>query len=714
MADLTGRRLGNYELLGLLGKGGMAAVYRARQTNMKRDVAVKVIESDLAQTEEFSRRFEREVETIASFSHPHILKVFDFGRDEGLVYLVMELLPGGSLAEKIRSGPMPLPQVMELLDQIAAALDYAHNRGVVHRDMKPQNVMLDEAGNAFLTDFGIAKVMSSGTATLSTVAGTIMGTPAYMSPEQWKTQPVDARTDIYALGIILYEMLTGELPFKADTAFGLMHKHVNEEPPMRTMEKRFAPGIERVIQRALAKNPDDRYGSAGQLARDFRAAVDRHALTVSPFLDPKDAVEEDAVTLIEIEPEPGDGRDTKRLRDDVGMPLITTIPPGTPPPAGTVGSSGSATPPSSSSSATSTIPPQAQTMRLRLIAGVIVLLVFGAIIFAALSNGSGSPTSTPAPTTAVAVIVENTATTTSTLTDTVQPTNTDTAVPTETATSTLTPSLTYTPTETLTPTINATGTTAAQQTADAATAISIRLGTADSVIATNSAPTRTYTPTLTFTPSATSTITPSATLTFTPSATLTATLTFTPSSTPAACVVTVTGSATPMYSRAASNAPQLGFLVRDQQLPVQARFVDPQGIAWLLVTGRVGTAQRTGWVQQRSVRVAGDCDTLTGTVTLPAPTVPMTPTSGTTSACVITVTGSATPLYSRAALNAPQLGFLERGQELTVSARVVQQGIIWLEVTGRVGTANRTGWIQASFVRTSGDCDAVPEPTSTP
>src|SRR5258708_17620923 len=200
MSDMIGQRLGQYELIATLGQGGMATVYRARQLNVKREVAIKVIKANLAQTEDFIKRFEREAQTIASLSHPHILKLFDYGEHAGTIYLVTELLAGGSLSDVLRQRHLTLETVEQLLDQIAAALNYAHQRDIVHRDLKPQNVFVDENGHAFLADFGIARLMSDSSGL--TQEGAAMDTPAYMSPEQWRGEPAGLPADIYALGII--------------------------------------------------------------------------------------------------------------------------------------------------------------------------------------------------------------------------------------------------------------------------------------------------------------------------------------------------------------------------------------------------------------------------------------------------------------------------------------------------------------------------------
>ncbi|MCL4256227.1 MAG: serine/threonine protein kinase, partial [Anaerolineae bacterium] len=202
--DLIGKTLGQFEIAEEIGRGGMATVYKARQRSMNRTVAIKVLPRQMLHDPGFYERFEREVDVISHLEHPHILPIYDYGQDDGLPYIAMRYLGGGSLEQRIRRGHVRVEDIEKPLRQVAQALDYAHQQGIIHRDLKPGNIMLDENGNAYLTDFGIARVLGS-----DLTGSMIIGTPAYMSPEQANGLPVDGRSDIYSLGIVLYEWITG-------------------------------------------------------------------------------------------------------------------------------------------------------------------------------------------------------------------------------------------------------------------------------------------------------------------------------------------------------------------------------------------------------------------------------------------------------------------------------------------------------------------------
>ncbi|MBN1312841.1 MAG: serine/threonine protein kinase [Anaerolineae bacterium] len=265
MADPNiGKKLGNYEITELIGKGGMAGVYKALQPSMNRTVAVKIMSQQFTGDELFVQRFKNEAELIAQLEHAHILPVYDFGEEDGTLYIVMRYLPSGTLSDRIKKGGMPLREAITIFSQIARALDYAHSNGVIHRDLKPGNILIDQQGNSFLSDFGIAKSLEQ---TLDlTGTGGVVGTPTYMSPEQGLGEPLDARSDIYSLGVLLFEMLTGKLPFEADNAMALMLKHINDAAPSpRALNPSIPLQIEDVILRALEKAPGDRFASAGEM-----------------------------------------------------------------------------------------------------------------------------------------------------------------------------------------------------------------------------------------------------------------------------------------------------------------------------------------------------------------------------------------------------------------------------------------------------------------
>ena len=270
-----GQMLGPYRIINQVGRGGMATVYKAYQPSVDRYVAVKVLPSQLAESREFATRFQQEARIIARLEHPHILPVFDYGESDGVAYFVMRFMDAGTLKEKMIEGrPLPLDVIDKLFTQLAEALSYAHSRGVVHRDLKPANVLIDSHENIFLTDFGIAKLLESASPRL-TQTDAIMGTPAYISPEQAQGNPVDQRSDIYSLGIILYEMVTGSVPFTAETPLAVLFKHISDPLPPPSLVKPDIPAsIEQVLLKALAKDPKDRFATATEFMAAWSRALE--------------------------------------------------------------------------------------------------------------------------------------------------------------------------------------------------------------------------------------------------------------------------------------------------------------------------------------------------------------------------------------------------------------------------------------------------------
>jgi len=272
MEDLSGKLLGKYQVIAPLGEGGMAAVFKAYQAGMDRYVALKILPRHYAADPEFMARFQQEARLIANLQHPHILPVHDFGEAESYTFLVMPLVETGTLAELLHGEPLPPARIRNVITQVGDALDYAHSRGLIHRDVKPSNILLDERGNCLLTDFGIAK-MVEGTAHI-TQSGAIVGTPAYMSPEQGVGQALTPASDIYSLGVVMYEMATGKAPFVAETPMAIVIKHINEPlPPPSKVNPALPPALERVILKALTKDPKARYASAARLVQAVRAAI---------------------------------------------------------------------------------------------------------------------------------------------------------------------------------------------------------------------------------------------------------------------------------------------------------------------------------------------------------------------------------------------------------------------------------------------------------
>ncbi|MCB9453024.1 MAG: protein kinase [Anaerolineaceae bacterium] len=273
--NLSGQTIGGYELRELYGTGGMGAVYRAYQRSLEREVAFKVLTLSLTGDQEYIERFNREAKTAAALEHPHIVPVYDYGTEGDISFVVMRLLTGGSLAERLKQHagiPSSLGEAAELLQQLASALDYAHSQGVIHRDIKSNNVMFDNHGMSYLVDFGIAKLLKD--AASLTADGVVMGTPTHMSPEQWRGDTPSPATDQYALAVMIYEMVTGKMPFEAPTPYGLMTKHLNEMPTPPHVLRAEIPGtLGTVLERALSKETEDRFETVTAFSQAFDRAI---------------------------------------------------------------------------------------------------------------------------------------------------------------------------------------------------------------------------------------------------------------------------------------------------------------------------------------------------------------------------------------------------------------------------------------------------------
>ena len=266
-------KVGRFEIVSLIGRGSMGVVYKGFDPVIGRAVAIKTMQSEGISgpdLEEFRRRFQVEAQAAGGLTHPNIVTIYDFGYDEptGVLYMAMEYLEGKSLQKLVdEEGVLPVGNVIPMVEQICSGLDYAHQRKIVHRDIKPANIMVLDSGLVKLMDFGIAKVASSGL----TQAGQILGTPHYMSPEQVKGRQVDGRSDIFSLGVILYEMVTGEKPFGGQNITTVIYKIINENPtPPRELDASIHPGLNYVVSKALAKQLEERYQSCGELAEDLK------------------------------------------------------------------------------------------------------------------------------------------------------------------------------------------------------------------------------------------------------------------------------------------------------------------------------------------------------------------------------------------------------------------------------------------------------------
>ena len=268
---LIGKTLNGYEVIRLIGRGGMASVYEARQISMNRSVALKVLPRHLIENEQFLQRFHREVRIIAQLEHRNIIPVYDFGEVDEQPYIVMRYMPHGSLDRSLRQS-IDLDHMMQIMTQIAPALDYAHSKTVLHRDLKPSNILMDESGGAYLTDFGIARIANDEVNVITTQG--VVGTPAYMSPEQAQGKELDHRSDLYSLGVVLYELCSGRRPFISDTPYSVAVMQVTVPPPLPSQFNPKLPGsVEVVILQALDKRPERRFQNGAELVAALEIAL---------------------------------------------------------------------------------------------------------------------------------------------------------------------------------------------------------------------------------------------------------------------------------------------------------------------------------------------------------------------------------------------------------------------------------------------------------
>jgi serine/threonine protein kinase len=273
------KKIGRYEIRAELGRGGMATVYRAFDPSFGREVAIKVLPRELLHDPEFRMRFEREARIIATLEYPAIVPVYDFGHENDQPYIVMRLMQGGSLADRLKHGPIPLNRTVEILNRLSGSLDRAHARSIIHRDLKPSNFLLDKEDEPYISDFGIAKLTAESSTTARTA---IIGTPAYMSPEQWYGEIPDRRCDVYSLGVITFEMLTGQLPYQANTPPAFMTKHLTEPVPrILDINPRLPAETQSIIEQAMAKSKDARFATAGEMANAL-AALAQKPLAIAP------------------------------------------------------------------------------------------------------------------------------------------------------------------------------------------------------------------------------------------------------------------------------------------------------------------------------------------------------------------------------------------------------------------------------------------------
>jgi len=311
--DMDFTTIGRYEIKNELGRGGMATVYRAYDPSFDREVAIKVLPREFLHNPQFLDRFQREIRTIAQLEHPAIVPVYDVGEHDGVPFFVMRYMTGGSLSDMIKKGRFSLEDAARIVERLTSALSYAHRKGIVHRDLKPDNILFNEDGYPFISDFGIAKFAEAQT---NLTGSGIIGTPAYMSPEQATGDPLDHRSDIYGLGVIVYQMLTGQQPYNADTPMGVAIKHVTDPvPDIRLVASDLPEELGDVMKKVLAKDREQRYDTAVEFAR---------ALNQVAFGNPGN-IQESTPTLRLIEKAIPKGNNKMLIGGAVGLLVLLVV-----------------------------------------------------------------------------------------------------------------------------------------------------------------------------------------------------------------------------------------------------------------------------------------------------------------------------------------------------------------------------------------------------
>ena len=290
MPFVTGANIGPYRIVNKLGQGGMATVYKANHAALDRYVALKVLHPAFKEDPQFLERFHREAKLVALLEHPNIVPIYDFSEHEGQPYLVMKFIPGQTLKARLLEGPLQIEESNKIIEAVGNGLAYAHGKGVLHRDVKPSNILIGKDGRIYLADFGLARIAELGASTLS--GDMLMGTPHYISPEQARGDgDLDERTDIYSLGIVLYEIVVGRVPFSADTPFSIIHDHIYTPLPMPSEVNPAVPDeIQNILLKALAKDRDHRFESVNETVQAYLDVVKGLGPTPIPHVDLTDTI----------------------------------------------------------------------------------------------------------------------------------------------------------------------------------------------------------------------------------------------------------------------------------------------------------------------------------------------------------------------------------------------------------------------------------------